>query len=106
MWLNIVKQIQTDIYCKIRSIHTPKKSKDYRANKRREAKRYNVNEDPKLISNIFNQYFINVGKNLAESSNFDFKKYLPQSHESLSFHNFFCLKIETEDVINLVNKKW
>jgi len=35
MWLNIVKQIHTDIYCKIRSIHTPKKSKDYRANKRR-----------------------------------------------------------------------
>jgi hypothetical protein len=25
-WLNIRKQIQTDIYCKIRSIHSPKKS--------------------------------------------------------------------------------
>jgi len=32
-----MKRIQTDIYCKIRNIHTPKKSKDYRSNKRRGA---------------------------------------------------------------------
>ncbi|XP_050053667.1 uncharacterized protein LOC126549153 [Aphis gossypii] len=37
MWLNIIKQTQTNIYCKMRSIHVPKKSKDYRANKRRGA---------------------------------------------------------------------
>ncbi|KAF0763699.1 MULE domain-containing protein, partial [Aphis craccivora] len=27
-WLNIMKQIQTYNYCSIKSIHTPKKSKD------------------------------------------------------------------------------
>ncbi|KAL4126366.1 hypothetical protein QTP88_010588 [Uroleucon formosanum] len=32
MWLNIIKQTQSNIYCEIRSIHIPKKSKDYRAN--------------------------------------------------------------------------
>jgi len=32
MWLNIMKQIQTNIYCKTRSIHILKKPKDYRAN--------------------------------------------------------------------------
>jgi len=32
MWLNVMKQIQTNIYC-LRSIHTPIKSKDYPANK-------------------------------------------------------------------------
>ncbi|KAF0774030.1 MULE domain-containing protein, partial [Aphis craccivora] len=37
MWLNIIKQIHTNIYCKIRSIHTPNKLKDYLVNKRCEA---------------------------------------------------------------------
>jgi len=32
-----MKQIQIDNYCKITNIHTPKDSKDYRANKRRGA---------------------------------------------------------------------
>jgi hypothetical protein len=64
---------------------------------------YNVNEDSKGMSNIYNQYFISVGKKLDESSNFDYEKYPPKNYKSLSFNNLFCIEIETEDVINLVN---
>jgi len=34
LWINILKYVQTDIYCKIKIIHLTKKSNDYRANKR------------------------------------------------------------------------
>lgn len=56
------------------------------------------------MSNIFNQYFISVGKKLAENSNFDFNKFASNTCESWSSDNLFC-KIEAEDVINLVNSK-
>lgn len=66
--------------------------------------RYAVYEDPKGMSNIFNQYFINIEKKLTDIFHYDTKKYAPNSYGSLSFDNQFCIKIKTEDIINLVNR--
>lgn len=64
---------------------------------------YDVNEDPKGMSNIFNHYFISVGKKLAERSNYDLKNVVSKNSESLSFDNLFGTKIEAEVVINILN---
>lgn len=49
MWFNIANQIQTDIYYKIRSTHSLKKSKHYRANKRRRATMQSLNSKTKTF---------------------------------------------------------
>ena len=64
--LRNTKQIQTDIYCKIRSIHTPKK--DYRTNKRHRAI---DNAIIKLQNGDISRYVITKSK-IIIMSNFSF----------------------------------
>jgi len=61
IWLNIMKQIQTYIYCLIRSIHTPKKSKNYRANKRSRFILLYVIKNNTILYTILLSYLLEFG---------------------------------------------
>lgn len=65
--------------------------------------KYDVKNDPMEVSNIFNKFFINMGKKLAKSSNYSEKNYALYRDNELSFDNFFSKKITNIDVINIIN---
>jgi len=66
--------------------------------------KYYANNDPKEVSNIFSTFFINMGKKLAESSNFSANNCVLNGNNEFSFDSLFSKKIVNIDVINIVNK--
>ncbi|KAE9528894.1 hypothetical protein AGLY_012469 [Aphis glycines] len=66
--------------------------------------KYDANNDPKEVSNIFNKFFMNMGKKLAESSNFSANNCVLNGNNEFSFDSLFSKKIVNIDVINIVNK--
>lgn len=65
--------------------------------------KYSVNNDPNEMSIIFNTFFIEMGKKLAESSNFSAKNCVLNKDNEFSFVSFWFKKIANIDVINIVN---
>lgn len=61
-------------------------------------KEYDVNNDPKEVSNIFNTFFIDMGRKLAESSNYFAKNYALNREIKYFFDSLFAIKIK-----NMVN---
>ncbi|KAL4107536.1 hypothetical protein QTP88_017868 [Uroleucon formosanum] len=60
------------------------------------------NNDPKEVSNIFNTFFINMGKKLAESSNYSTKNYALNGVNEATFDSLFSKKITNIDVTNIL----
>jgi hypothetical protein len=64
---------------------------------------YNANKEPKLVSDIFNKFFINIEKQLAESFGNVLNKEFSNVFYNFSFDNLFIEKIENSDILKIVN---
>lgn len=64
---------------------------------------YDANNDPKEVSNIFNEFFITMGKKLVDNSNYSAKNCVLNRDNKFSFDNLFSKQIENIDVFNIVN---
>jgi len=58
---------------------------------------------PKVVSDIFNKFFINIGKQLAESSGYGLNKEFLNVNYNFSFDNLFNEKIENSDILKIVD---
>lgn len=64
---------------------------------------FDAETDPEMVSNIFNDYFVNVGKKLADNFSNEV------NNENLIVNNTFCFdkcfleKIESAEVLKIVN---
>ena len=60
-------------------------------------------QDPKMIAEIFNNYFVNIGPNLAHdipNTNIEVRTFL----ENAQFHTMFLSPVIADEVLALVNK--
>jgi len=64
---------------------------------------YNANIVPKVVSDIFNKFFINIGKQLAESSGYGLSKEFSNVNHNFSFDNLINKKIENSDILKIVD---
>jgi len=62
---------------------------------------FNPHKDPSNIANIFNSFFISVGKDLAVNFNNSLLNY-DVKVPSLSFNQLFLKKIEKTEVLNII----
>lgn len=63
---------------------------------------YDTDNDPTVVSNIFNKFFINIGKKLAEKANNVPKNEFVNASNNFSFDNSFSERIVNSEVINIV----
>uniref|UniRef100_A0A2S2NY36 Uncharacterized protein n=1 Tax=Schizaphis graminum TaxID=13262 RepID=A0A2S2NY36_SCHGA len=64
---------------------------------------YNANIEPKVVSDIFNKFFIDIGKQLAENSGKVLNKEFSNVSHNFSFDNLFNKKIENSDILKIVD---
>jgi len=64
---------------------------------------FDTSNDPTVVSNIFNKFFINIGKKLAEKFDYVLKNETVNASNNISFDNSFSERIVNSEVINIVN---
>jgi len=64
---------------------------------------FDSSKDPTMVSNVFNNFFINIGKKLAEKADYVLKNETINASNNFSFNNSFSEKIVNSEIINIVN---
>jgi len=59
--------------------------------------------DPRTVSNIFNDFFKNVGKKLVENFSYVVNNENLNVNNKFSFDNLFLVKTENAEVLKIVN---